>query len=289
VCLAGVETNDRELHEQPALTLAEDLPSRQRSGHAVWRRRVYQTPQIGHRAANVPSVASAAVVTRAGIRLAYDVTGGPSRPAMVLLHGLGERRASWAPVVPRFGERFRVYSFDLRGHGDSDWPGTYSFQLMCDDVLDALDRLSLHRVTLVGHSMGAMVSYLAALRQPARIERLVVEDAPPPYQRDHPVPERDGTPEDFDWPVVPAIIGQVNAGDPTTWARLSSIEAPTLVVAGGTDSHIPQDKLEEVAHRIPCCSLVTIDAGHHVHTSRPNEFAAAVLDWMDHKSADESA
>lgn len=79
-----------------------------------------------------------------------------------------------------------MYALDLRGHGGSDWPGTYSFQLMHDDVRDVLDQLGLGTVTLIGHSMGGTVAYLAVMRQPGRVGRLIVEDAPPPFRRDRP-------------------------------------------------------------------------------------------------------
>jgi 3-oxoadipate enol-lactonase len=214
------------------------------------------------------------------IRLAHQVSGDPEAPPMLLLHALGERGASWAPVTARFAERFRVIAPDLRGHGDSDWPGSYSFQLMCDDVLGLFDLLGLEKVTLVGHSMGASVAYLVAMRQPARVERLIIEDAPPPYPRDRPIPQRPAEPVDFDWPVVPAIVGQVNAGDPAAWAGLAAITAPTLLIGGGPDSHVSQDKLAEAAAQIPRCDLVTIPAGHNVHAARPAEFASTVLDWL---------
>lgn len=199
---------------------------------------------------------------------------------MVLLHALGERGASWAAVTASFAERYCVFALDLRGHGDSDWPGTYSFELMRDDVVDALDQLRLSRVTLVGHSMGGAVAYLVAMQQPDRIERLIVEDATPPSPRDRAIPERPAGPLDFDWAVVPAIIGQVNKGDPAAWDRLGTITAPTLLIGGGRESHIPQDKLAAAAARIPCCEVVTIAAGHHVHASRPAEFASVVLRWL---------
>lgn len=184
-------------------------------------------------------------------------------------------------MTPSLAEQFRVLAFDLRGHGDSDWPGTYGFHVMCDDVLDALDRLALSRVTLVGHSMGGVVCYLAAIRQPDRVERLIVEDAPPPYERERPLAVRDGEAHGFDWPVVPAIVAEVNAGDPETWARLQSIQAPTLLIAGGPASHIPQDKLADVAALIPDCALVTIPAGHHVHSTEPAAFVQAIFNWID--------
>src|SRR6266496_1494711 len=145
---------------------------------------------------------------------------------MVLLHALGERGANWAPVAACFAERFLVFALDLRGHGDSDWPGTYSFQLMCDDVLSVIDQLGLGAVTLAGHSMGGTVAYLVAMQRPDRVERLIVEDAPPPFPRDRAVPARPAEPLDFDWAVVPAIISQVNEGDPAAWDGLGTITAP---------------------------------------------------------------
>ena len=215
------------------------------------------------------------------VRLAYTVSGRPDAPPMVLLHALGERGANWAPVTGRFAERFRVFAFDLRGHGDSDWPGEYSFQLMRDDVVAALDALGLARVTLVGHSMGGAVAYLVAIRRPDLVGRLVVEDASPPFPRDRPIPERPDGPLAFDWPVVPAIVAQVNAGDQAAWDGLTSIAAPALLVAGGPASHVDQARLAEAAASIPRCNLVTIPAGHLVHAARPAEFASAVLTWLD--------
>lgn len=199
---------------------------------------------------------------------------------MVLLHALGERGASWAPVMPRFAEHFRVYALDLRGHGDSDWPGTYSFQLMHDDVLGALDQLGLGTVILIGHSMGGTVAYLAAMQAPDRVGRLIVEDAPPPFPRDRGIPDRPAGPLGFDWAVVPAIVNQVNRGDPAAWDGLGAITAPTLLIGGGSGSHIPQDKLAAAAARIPRCDMVTIPVGHNVHQDRPSEFAETVLSWL---------
>lgn len=215
-----------------------------------------------------------------GIHLAYEVSGSPDAPAMVLLHALGERAANWAPVTPRLAEHFHVFALDLRGHGGSDWPGSYSFQLMCDDVVAALDQLGLAKVTLAGHSMGGAVAYLVAMQHPDRVERLIVEDVPPPFPRERAIPERPAESLDFDWAVVPAMIRQVNQGDPAAWDGLGAITAPTLLIGGGPDSHIPQDKLAAVAARIPRCDLVTVPAGHLVHETQPSQFADVVLGWL---------
>lgn len=226
-------------------------------------------------------MANADTVQAGDVRLAYTVTGEPDAPPMVLLHALGERGADWAPVTGRFAGRFRVFAFDLRGHGDSDWPGEYSFELMRDDVIAALDELGLARVTLVGHSMGGAVAYLVTMHRHDLVGRLIVEDASQPFPRDTAIPDRPDGPLDFDWPVVPAIVAQVNAGDQAAWDGLTSIAAPALLVAGGPASHVDQARLADAAARIPRCDLVTIPAGHLVHAARPAEFAGAVLTWLD--------
>ncbi len=201
---------------------------------------------------------------------------------MVLLHGLGEQASSWDDVVPRFAQFFHVVAIDLRGHGASDWPGVYSFELMRDDVVGVLDELELADIILVGHSMGGTIAYLLAQAQPGRLDRLVVEDTPPPFPRERATPERPEGTLPFDWVAVPAIAEQVNDPAMTWWKGLPDITAPTLLVGGGPTSHIPQERLVEVAGLIPDCTLVTIPAGHNVHEARPDEYADAVLGWLGH-------
>lgn len=217
-----------------------------------------------------------------GVRLAFEVRGQVEYPKMVLLHALGKQRGSWDLVADRFAESFQVFTLDLRGHGDSDRSGSYSFEAMCDDVAGLLDHLGLQSTVLIGHSMGGVISYLLALQRSDLVERLIIEDVPPPYERDQPLPIRptDADSFDFDWEVVPAIIAEVNAGAPEMWANLETIAVPTLVIAGGQESHIPQNKLRDVADRIPTCDLVTIPAGHHVHESEPNRFVDAIDEWL---------
>ena len=180
----------------------------------------------------------------------------------------------------RFATRFRVVALDLRGHGASTWPGIYSFPLMRDDVLGVLDALDLEDLVLVGHSMGGTVAYLVAQAQPSRIARLVVEDAPPPFPRDRPVPARPAGELPFDWAVVPAIVEEVNDLSLRWWKHLPEITAPTLLVGGGPTSHIPQELLVDVSRAVPDCTLVTISAGHDIHASEPDTFAETVLNWL---------
>jgi 3-oxoadipate enol-lactonase len=219
-------------------------------------------------------------ITVDGVRLACHVWGRADAPPLVLLHGLGGQASGWDAVAPELARSFRVLAVDLRGHGDSDRPGDYSFELMRDDVLGVLDQLGLDRVNLLGHSMGGTVAYLIAQQEPGRIARLVLEDTPPPFPMGRVAGERPDEPLPFDWAVVPAIYAQLNEPDPAWWDRLTDITSPTLVIAGGPASHIPQDKLEKAAARLPHGSLQVIPAGHEIHANRPAEFTAAVLDFL---------
>ncbi|MCX5214999.1 alpha/beta hydrolase [Kitasatospora sp. NBC_00240] len=215
-----------------------------------------------------------------GIRLAHRVSGDPGSRPLVLLHALGEGAADWDGVRDTFARHRRVYAPDLRGHGRSDRPGTYSFELMRDDVLALLATLGPEPVDLVGHSMGAVVAYLVAAAAPERVRRLVLEDVPAPFPRKPSELTRPDGPLPYDWAVVPAIKGQLDEPDPAWLAALGLITAPTLVVAGGSRSHVPQDGIAELARLVPDCRIVTIPVGHLVHAARPEEFAVVVTDFL---------
>jgi 3-oxoadipate enol-lactonase len=215
-----------------------------------------------------------------GTRIACYSGGDPSKPPLVLLHALGENATSWDAVAERLAPHFSLLTLDLRGHGVSDWPGTYSHELIRDDVVGVLDALGLRDVVLVGHSLGGVVALLVAMQRPDRVARLVVEDVVPPFAFLRPIPERPDRPLPFDWDVVPAILTEANDPARRHWPRLAAITAPTLLVGGGPASTTPADELAEVARLIPDCTLVTIPAGHHVHATEPAAFSDALLAWL---------
>ncbi|MFU8874113.1 alpha/beta fold hydrolase [Micromonospora sp. SL4-19] len=61
---------------------------------------------------------------------------------------------------------------------------------------------------------------------------------------------------------------------------MTEITLPALVVSGGSAGRLPQDRLAAMVARMPAARLVTIDAGHAVHATRPAEFAAAVRGFL---------
>ncbi|MFB9459214.1 alpha/beta fold hydrolase [Streptomyces antimycoticus] len=216
-----------------------------------------------------------------GIRLAYQVSGPPDAPPLVLLHALGEDATDWDVVAPVLARSRRVYALDLRGHGQSDWPRDYSLELMRADVLAVLDELALGQVELVGHSMGGIVAYLIASDHPQRVARLVLEDVGVPRPRRPTTPAKPEGELTFDWEMVRAIRKQIDTPDPVGWERLARITADTLVVAGGPGSHVPQDGVAELAHRIPGGRMVTIPVGHLIHSADPKAFTEAVSTFLE--------
>lgn len=221
-----------------------------------------------------------------GGHLSARVHGDAKAPPLVLLHALEEGALDWDAFAGELGARWRVIALDLPGHGRSHRPATYSFEAMADDVTAALDVLGLERTALVGHSMGGTVAYLIAQTHPERISALVIEDVIPPWPRQARTLQRPEEELGFDWTAVVDIAAAVN--DPTMrwWPGLTAITAPTLLIAGGPTSHVPQDRIAEAAAAIPCCQMLTIDAGHDVHIARPHDFATAATGFLeDHRGA----
>lgn len=218
-----------------------------------------------------------------GVLLVCEADGPPDGPPVLLLHALGEDRGSWRAVAEALaGDGWRTLAVDLRGHGDSGHPGSYTFESMRDDVLALLDTLRIDQVTVVAHSMGTVVASLVAMDRPAAVRRLVLEEGPLPFPADppRPVPQRPDGPTPYDWRVLPAVAVQRNAPPARHWEGLAAITAPTLVVAGGPRSHLRQDQLAQVAQRIPGARLITVEAGHMVHDEQPEAFLAALREFL---------
>jgi pimeloyl-ACP methyl ester carboxylesterase len=216
---------------------------------------------------------------RLGVRSWGDEHDGSQ---LLLLHSLGEDSGSWNSITEQLATNHRVLALDLRGHGDSDRTPKYSLELMRDDVLAVVDSLDLNDVCIIGHSLGGMVGYLVAISGHAHVTRLVLEEASPPLPL---VPAREipadpGEDFGFDWKALTDLYAQRNDPDPGWWKALGRIEIPVLVVAGGPSSHVDQAAMREMTGRIPNARLVSIDAGHSIHTRKPREFVAAVAAFL---------
>jgi pimeloyl-ACP methyl ester carboxylesterase len=118
-----------------------------------------------------------------GVTLNVQLGGARSGDRILFLHGFPESHRTWRDVAPALAEDFFVIAPDQRGFGASDKPEgveSYRTDRILEDLVALADALELDRFTLVGHDWGGAVAWLAALRHPDRIERLVIVNAPHP-------------------------------------------------------------------------------------------------------------
>src|ERR1700751_4842565 len=113
-----------------------------------------------------------------GLRLHFTDWGNPSAPPLVLVHGGLDHSRSWDHLARALRATFHVVAPDLRGHGESDWATGSSYSL-ADHVYDLtclMKSAGFEKVTIIGHSMGGMVSLTYAGVFPNKVSRLVVLD-----------------------------------------------------------------------------------------------------------------
>ncbi len=201
-------------------------------------------------------------------------------PAL-LLPATGATAEDWDEVASELARSRTVYAVDLRGHGDSDWPGEYSLALLASDVVGLLNRLSEPMVDIVGHSLGGLVACLAVAERPQRVRRLVLEDVCMPHPRSASMPTRPDGRLDFDWNVVEQVRPEVDDPDPG-WAHvIRAIAVPTLVIAGGETSPVPQNDVRELVDALQAGHLQVVEAGHLVHTTEPAQFLLYLTAFLD--------
>lgn len=115
-----------------------------------------------------------------GVRTSYIDRG--RGPALIMVHGVGLNASVWMPQIEAFAGRYRSVAYDTLGHGGSDLPpagatlADYVAQLAA-----VLDYLGIARATLVGHSMGSLITILFAIEHGDRVESLIAVN--PVYRR----------------------------------------------------------------------------------------------------------
>lgn len=245
----------------------------------------------------------------------HHVIDGPvDGDPVVLLPSLGATHAMWDRNVEDFAAAgFRLVRVDPRGHGATPVdPAPATVDDLADDVVRLLDRLEIARAHVIGVSLGGMTALTLGLRAPGRVRSLVpsftAAHLPPAsawYERAAMVRSA-GVAAIADavlgrWltpafaareRAVAAALGDVLRGtDREGYARcceaiavfdvrerLSTISAPTLVVAGAADPSTPPEHGAAIADAIPGAHLVVLDdAAHLGNVEHPRAFAEAVL------------
>ncbi len=250
------------------------------------------------------------------IPVSYSVAGAADAPVVVLSNSLGATRGMWDPQVPALAERYRVVTYDTRGHGESPAPpGPYTLDDLTDDLVAVLDEVGAERAHVVGLSLGGMTGMRLAARQPERVDRLVLmctsanPDAEPFLERAATV-RAGGTAPIAEtvagrWltpayaaehpELVARLAGMIAGADDEGYAccaevvahvdlrdDLGRITAPTLVVAGADDLALPPAHQQALAEGIAGAELLTVSpAAHLANLERTLEITGALLAHLE--------
>jgi pimeloyl-ACP methyl ester carboxylesterase len=227
------------------------------------------------------------------VSISFREAGDPAGPAAVLLHGGASSSATWHRLAAALAAGgLYVIAADLRGHGGSSRTSDYPLSAYSDDIRGLMDALAIRSAALVGHSLGGYAASVLAQREPDRVSRLVLEEPGIPCRDSEGGNGLSGprfllaalaglaTHRGNDRRAVASAVRQLRVPDPAWWGRLPLITAPTLLISGGSASHIRAGHLAEAGGSIPDCSFVTIPAGHRVHSRCPDQFLAEVVPFL---------
>lgn len=116
-----------------------------------------------------------------GLKLHYLDFGNADKPPLVCIHGLSGNAHNFDGLALYLAPHWHMISLDVRGRGDSEWgpSGDYNAAVYVNDLTALLDTLKWERVSLIGTSMGGIISMMFAGGYPNRVERLVLNDIGP--------------------------------------------------------------------------------------------------------------
>jgi pimeloyl-ACP methyl ester carboxylesterase len=247
-------------------------------------------------------------INRDGINIYYEVHG--EGPALILTHGYSSTSAMWKGQIEAFSQHHRLVLWDMRGHGQSDYPQdpqAYSEALTVGDIAALLDAVGAKRAIVGGLSLGGYMSLAFHRAHPERVSALLIVDTGPGFKKDD---ARDAwnrraldTADRFEREglevlkaasrerstvshrdasgLARAARGMLTQRDAGVIEALPGIRVPSLVVVGADDTPFLAAS-DYMAAKIPGAGKVVIPgAGHAVNIDQPQAFIDAVLPFLD--------
>lgn len=241
-------------------------------------------------------------LNRDGVKIHYEVHG--EGPAILLSHGYSATCRMWDGQIEAFKNRHRVIVWDMRGHGQSDYPddqNLYSEALTVGDMKAILDACGVDRAIIGGLSLGGYMTMAFHLAHPERCRALMLFDTGPGYKKDEAREEwnsmaiaraerleKEGLaalgPSDevrmaqhrsADG-LARAARGMLTQVDSRVINSLETIGVPTLVLVGAEDKNF-LNAIDYIAKKIPGSTKVVIpEAGHAANLHQPEKFNEAM-------------
>ncbi|WP_394429171.1 bifunctional 3-oxoadipate enol-lactonase/4-carboxymuconolactone decarboxylase PcaDC [Streptomyces sp. SGAir0957] len=243
--------------------------------------------------------------------LQYRFDGPEEAPVLILGPSLGTTWHMWDRQIPELAKQWRVFRFDLPGHGGAPAHPVGSVAELANRLLATLDAVGVQRFGYAGCSLGGAIGAELALRHPQRVASLALIAASPRFgtadefrQRGvivrsnglDPIartsPERWFTsgfaaaqPAITDW-----AVQMVRTTDPGCYiaacealaafdirTELGAIGVPTLVLVGSEDQVTGPAQARTLVAGIPDARLAVVPGASHL---APVEQPAAVTDLL---------
>ena len=245
-------------------------------------------------------------------------SGNPSSNAksIVFIHGAGFDHTVWVLPARYFARHgFRVVALDLPGHGRSDGPALNSIEVMSEWVYQSIQELGLSEVIVVGHSMGSLIAYSLAAKNPEIVSKLILlgTSSPMPVtdlllnaakDNHHAAIDmantwshsRKGTLGSAENPGISNLNSEERllerSGEGVYFAdfyacnefdasKSGSVNVPVLVLMGDKDKMTPAKAGIAVAGKLPNSRThLLAECGHSMLSEKPNEVLDALSEFI---------
>src|ERR1700686_324812 len=259
-------------------------------------------------ARDAPWEAAMPKINRDGVEIYYEAHG--SGPTLLLTHGYSSTSAMWQGQIEALSRHHKLVLWDMRGHGQSDYPedpAAYSEALTVADMAALLDKVGADTAIVGGLSLGGYMSLAFYRAHPQRVRALLIIDTGPGFKKDD---ARDAwnrrahdTGDRFEREglavlksasrersavshrdasgLARAARGMLTQRDARGIEVLPEVKVPALVVVAADDPPFLAAS-DYMAAKIPGAKKVVVTAaGHAVNIDQPQAFIAAVLPFLD--------
>src|ERR1700704_1638484 len=247
-------------------------------------------------------------INRNAVNIHYEVHG--DGPPLLLTHGYSSTSAMWQGQIEALSKHHQLVLWDMRGHGQSDYPGdasAYSEALTVADMAALLDEVGAGTAIVGGLSLGGYQSPGVFCIDPERGGALLIIDTGPGFKKDDAREawnkraletgdrfereglevlksasrERSSVSHRDALGLARAARGMLTQRDARVIEQLPNIKVPSLVVVGADDTPFLAAS-DYMAVKIPGAQKVVIPAaGHAVNIDQPQAFIDAVLPFLD--------
>src|SRR5882724_11933979 len=246
-------------------------------------------------------------INRDGVQIYYEVHG--SGPPLLLTHGYSSTSAMWQVQIDALSKHHKLVLWDMRGHGQSDYPespAAYSEALTVADMAALLDEVGADKAIVGGLSLGGYMSLAFYRAHPARVRALLIIDTGPGFKKDdareawnkraHDTGdrfereglevlksasrERSGVTHRDATGLARAARGMLTQRDARVIESLPGVAVPSVVIVGANDTPFLAAS-DYMAAKIPGAKKVVIpDAGHSANIDQPDAFNEALLNFL---------